>query len=384
MLVPLGLKWVEEQLAREVEERVGRRYSRGGKIGRWGSNRGSVYLGDQKVRVRVPRIRSKEGRAEVGLNTYRMLQEPGLIDRLTLERVIHGLSTGRYRDAAVAVPETFGISRASISRRFVRASEQQLKNLMERDLSIYDLVAIFLDGKSLGREQQLVIALGVTLAGEKVVLGFVESSTENHRVCQEFLQGLKGRGLRLHEDILVVLDGGKGLRKAVEQEFGGQAIVQRCVWHKRENVMAYLKPAQQAEYRARLQAAYNEPDYDKAKAELRRIRVELGRINLSAVRSLEEGMEETLTLHRLGMVSVLGRSFQTTNAIENINGLLQRKIDRVTYWKNSSQRQRWAATALLAIEWKLRHVALHGRLPWLREAIKEYRQRQTGAVAQAA
>ena len=85
--------------------------------------------------------------------------------------------------------------------------------------------------------------------------------------------------------------------------------------------------------------------------------------------SLDEGFEETLTLHRLGLFETLGRSFKTTNAIENVNSLLGIYTDRVDYWKNSEQRQRWVATALLQIEPRLRTVSGYQHLRQLRSAM---------------
>lgn len=147
----------------------------------------------------------------------------------------------------------------------------------------------------------MVIALGITLTGEKVILGFVQTATENETVCAAFLRELLERGLRIEQGLLVVIDGAKGLRKAVQTVFGDHAVVQRCQWHKRENVLAYLPKGQRATFRRKLQAVYERSSYPEAKAALLRIRQELRLVNESAVKSLDEGFEETLTLHRLGV-----------------------------------------------------------------------------------
>jgi len=373
MLIPVGLRAVEEELQAEVQSLVGPRYSRGGNLKRWGKNPGSVYLGDQKVSVDVPRVRNVEGKEEVELEAYQGLQSSQVLDDVVLSRVIHGLSQGNYAKAAVQVPETFGIKKSSISKKFIRSSAKKLQEFLERDLSGYDIVAIFLDGKSFA-ENEMVLALGVTLEGKKVFLGFIETSTENHKVCRDFLHGLMDRGLKTEEEILFIIDGAKGLHKGIKNVLGEQALIQRCQWHKRENVVSYLDKKDQSNFRRKLQAAYEAPDYGKAKKRLQGIKRELKLINQSAVASLEEGLEETLTLHRLGLFKKLGTSFKTTNCIENIMRQLGRYTDRVCYWKNSDQRRRWVACALLDMEPNLRIVKGYKYLKELRMAMKKEKE----------
>jgi putative transposase len=371
-LIPLGLLWTAQELQAEVRTLAGERHSRGLEAGRWGSNPGSVYLGDQKVRLRVPRVRDRRTNEEIRLASYERLQSPTVIDQLALQRVINGISTGKYERAALSVPETFGIKRSSVSRRFIRASARKLAVLNERDLSGYDIVAMFLDGKHFSTDHEIVVALGVTITGEKVILGMVETSTENTVICREFVEGLIERGLRVEEPILCIIDGGKGIHKGLKDALGDQAVIQRCQWHKRENVLEYLTKGRRDEYRRKLQGAYQQPTYETARKALQSIKHELQGINLSAVKSLEEGFEETLTLHRLGLFEKLGTSFKTTNAIENVNSLLAIYTDRVDYWKNSEQRQRWVAAALMEIEPQLRTVRGHAHLPQLRTAMAQY------------
>lgn len=197
-------------------------------MGGTGAIIGSVYLYDQKVRVSVPRVRHKESGEEASLSSYAGFQEPSPIDTLCLNRIIHGISAGNYEATALTIPETLGIKRDSVSRRWIRASAKKLAALEERDLSGEDIVVIFIDGKAFSREKEMVVAVGAPLSGEKVILGFVETSSENHRVIRQFLQRLKQRGLRTGEEILFVMDGSKGIRKAVEEEFPETAFVQRC------------------------------------------------------------------------------------------------------------------------------------------------------------
>ena len=369
-LIPLGLMAVEEELQGEILELAGPRYSRGGTIKRWGANAGSVFMGDQKLKVNVPRARDVVEGVEIPLKSYERLQSPTQVDEVAFRRVIGGISNGRYEQAAESVPETFGISRSSVSRKFIRASAKRLEEFLARDLSQYDIVAMFIDGKHF-QEHEMVTALGVTIKGEKILLGFVETSTENHKVCKEFLLGLKGRGLKLDQEMLFIIDGAKGLRKGIAEAAGEKAVVARCQWHKRENVVSYLAKERQDEYRGRLQTAYQKPSYEAAKSALMAIRRDLARINQSAAASLEEGLEETLMLHKLGLFDKLGKSFKTTNCIEGVHKQLARFTDRVDRWQSSDQRRRWVASAFLEIEPGLNRVCGHEHLRELRKAMKK-------------
>ena len=376
-LIPLGLRAVEELLQAEVTELAGERYQRSAnKAGvRWGSQRGSVYLADQKLPVQVPRVRNRQAQQELELLSYRGLQQPREADAGLLRKVVAGLSQRRYEECAALAPEVLGLSPANVSRRFIQASARHLQQLCERRLEDYDIVAIFLDGKSFAREE-ILLALGITLAGDKVILGFAQTTTENERACGGLLKDLLHRGLKLAAGVLCVIDGSKGLQAAVRKVFGEQALVQRCQWHKRENVVSYLASSQQHAFRQKLQAAYAEPSYEHALAALGQVGKELKLINESAARSLAEGLEETLTLQRLELSAELGASFKTTNCLESINSQVAQRTRRVCHWRNSNQLQRWLACALLDIEPRLRKVNGYHYLPQLRRAL----QRELGLV----
>ena len=373
-LIPIGLQCVNELLQEEVGQLVGPRYSRRkeseGENYRWGQQNGSVYLGDQKLPIEVPRVRNLATGKEVTLNCYKKLQTPVELDEKLLLKILYGLSTHQYEKVALTVPESFGLSPSTTSRRFIRASKRKLKELSERRLERYDFVTIILDGKSLA-DQQILIAVGVTIEGQKVILGFEQTATENAKVCSQFLRSLLDRGLCYQQGLLFVIDGSKGLRKAIEEVFGQYASVQRCQWHKRENVVAYLPKSEQKRVRKELQQAYEQPTYEKALGALKRMRAELKLVNESAVRSLDEGFEETLTLHRLGLFHELGVSLKTTNCLESINAQVARFTGRVTHWKNSNQRHRWVASALLEIEKSLRKIKGYRALPNLRIALQK-------------
>ena len=367
-LIPLGLMVVEEELQAEVTRLVGARYSRDSPKKRWGYHPGSVFLGDQKLSIRVPRVRQEK--AEVELESYRRLQNPQVLDGLALSRVLNGISMRQYERAVAAVPETFGMSKRSVSRKFVTASGQQLQAFIERDLSDQNIIAIIMDGKTFA-ETAMITALGVNLSGEKIILGFIEAATENAQVCQDFLHQLKERGLQTQEPILFVIDGAPGLAKAMRKVFGNHACIQRCQWHKRENVVAYLPSSLQEVFRKKIQQAYEQPTYEKAKRKLQVLHKELQLLNQSAAQSLLEGLEETLTLHRLGLYQKLGVSLKTTNCIESLHSQVEGYTGRIKYWKNSSQRQRWVATAFLQIEPKFRRIKGYRHLKSLQQAMKK-------------
>jgi len=215
------------------------------------------------------------------------------------------------------IPSTFGIQKSNISRKFIRASAKRLKAFQDRDLSSHEILVIFMDGKNFA-ENKMIIALGVTLSGQKIDLGAIESSTEN--------------------------------------------------------VVAYLPKGEQNRFRKKLQKAYEQKEYGQAKQKLSEIRKALQLINESAVVSLDEGLEDTLTLHRLGLFEQLGLSLKTTNCIESLNSQLEQYTRRVSYWKNSNQRQRWVATALLEIEPSLRKVKGFKFLPMLKNNMNNFDQ----------
>jgi len=378
-LIPLGLEAVVKALQQEVAALAGQPHARQGRqpgVVRWGEQRGSVYLADQKLPVVVPRVRDRLRRVELRLASYRQLQQPRALDEGLFRRLLGGLACREYAACAEAVPAAFGLSASTVSRRFVRASARRLQELQERSLAGERWVALFLDGKTFA-EDQVVIALGVTLQGAKRVLGLVQTATENQRVCAAFLRELVERGFEGANGLLVVLDGAKGLRAAVGEVFGAAAQVQRCQWHKRENVVRHLPRSQQALWRRKLQAAYAKPTYAQARAALRRLEAELTLANVSAAKSLAEGLEETLTLHRLGLVAELGASFKTTNALESIMAQVEQRTAKVDHWRTSEQKQRWCAAALLLLEPRLRKVKGYRHLPRLVEALR------TATVTQA-
>lgn len=353
----------------ELKQKAGEKYERDKPYSRWGSNPGSIRIGEEKVPVEAPRIYNKENRRTEGSEYYRKLHNIPVPQEEVIKKVIKGLSQKDYEEVTRSVIESFGLSQSSISRSFIEESRKELEAFEKRDLGLYDFIALVLDGKYLSREN-IVIALGVTITGVKVPLGFVQTTTENSQAVKGLLKNLIVRNFRFTEGILTILDGSKGLRKAVEEVFGEFNLTQRCQWHKRENVVSYLREEDKDIFRGKLHRAYSEPDYQTSKSRLIEIKNELTKINRSAANSLEEGLEETLTIHRLGLVEYLGRSFTTTNLIENLNSQLAKYLRKVKRWINSEMKSRWIASALIEVEAKMRRVNNYEKLHLLRTALK--------------
>jgi transposase-like protein len=362
-LIPLGLMAAAEELQREVASLA--EATEG--VYRHGSNPGTVLLGSQKVPIQVPRVRGPKG--EIPLESYKLLHEGVEIDQSIISQLFGGLSCRGLEKAQLPHPGTIGKSKSTASRRFVKASENRVKEFLERDLSALDLVAVFIDGKYFG-DCQMIIALGVGIDGVKHCLGFVEADSENKAVIAELFRSLIARGLSAEASMLFIIDGSKGLRSAIREVFGRRAVVQRCQWHKRENIVSYLPKGSQTTLRQRIQRAYDRPTLDEANRALAVIENELAESNQSAARSLLEGKDETLTLHRLGLQASIGASFRTTNCIESLNALAEQKCGRVDSWKNSEHRQRWLSLALLEVEPNLRKVKGYAQLEHLRRVIQ--------------
>lgn len=351
-----GLAILRGLLEDEVTQRVGPRHRPDPVTGnrRWGQQPGYVVFGGQKVALDRPRVRTRRG-AEVELTSYRRLQQDGRMQRAVAEKIVCGLSTRQYRRAVGAVLEGYGIEKSSVSRHFVRATAQQLQQLCERRLEGLGLVALLIDGLECAG-QTLVVALGVDAEGKKHVLGLWQGATENTTVVKALLEDLVERGLDRSRRFLVVIDGAKALRAAVDRVFGAETQVQRCQLHKRRNVREPLPEHARADVDRRLRNAYAMTSYAEAKTALERIWRQLCEVNPSAARSLEEGMEETLTLHRLGVAPILRRSLSSTNLIESCLSTVRHVARNVKRWRGGTHLARWVATGLLEAERKSRRV----------------------------
>ena len=335
---------------------------------RYGYDDGSVVLGGRRVAVRKPRVRTVSGE-EVPLPTYERFNEEDPLSRRVLEQMILGVSTRHYPrslESMEGVVSVAATGSSSVSRRFVARTQRQLETFMSRSLEDEDFPILLLDGTGFG-EHTLVVAMGIDPTGRKHVLGVVEGSTENEAVCRRLLSNLVDRGLPVERARLVVIDGGKGLRKAVRNVFGNWALVQRCQFHKIRNVVEHLPQGKRAWAKAAMRKAY-----DSEPAQAKRRLLELAR-NLEAhdgaAASIREGLEETLTLLSLGITGALARTLSTTNPIENLQGTLKRVSRNVTRWRSGGMALRWAVTGLLEAQKSFRRLKGYRELPALLRAL---------------
>jgi transposase-like protein len=342
----------------EVEQLAGPRQSHGSAINRWGTEQGSVMLGGQKVAVGHQRLRTRDG-CEVSLPSYARFRENDDRAQAVYQRLIAGISCRSYEQTVEAVAEGYGVSKSVVNREMVQATAEKVRALNERDLLDFDVWVLVIDGIKVGGSTVTAV-LGVDSSGTKRFLGFREGSTENSRVCMDLLHELKRRNLRMDHPILVVMDGSPALHCAVEEVMGELARIQRCRQHKCENVKKYLPKEYHAEYQRKIKAAYAMNRYGDARNALANVIRELGCLNTSAAESLEEGFEETLTLHRLEIPPCLRTSFATTNLIESPFSHVRTVMRNVKRWrKGTTQTERWTATALLEAEKRFRKVRGH-------------------------
>jgi transposase-like protein len=362
----------EEILDEEVASLAGGRYSRkgdGNPFRRWGSNSGSIRIDGEKVPIDVPRVRDTDAEEERPLESYQAMKSAEVGPEM-VKAILLGLSQGDYQEVASQFVDGFGLSQSSVSRRFQERAQKALEEFENRSLEEENFLALWIDGKRVAGEQ-MIVCMGVTEAGYKKVLGFTQATSERSEPVIELFRDLIERGLTFEEGILCVIDGSKGLRKAIDEVFGNRAEVQRCQWHKRKNVVGYLPKADQKTWRSRLQRAYQETTYEAAKERLTDLHAELQQINRKAARSLQEGLEDTLTLHRLGLFDELGKSLKTTNCIESLMGDVEEHTRKVKRWHHSPQRHQWMALAVLEAENGFRRLDGYEDLPRLQAALKE-------------
>lgn len=329
----------------------------------WGEELGSIYYDGQKVLIERPRLRGKDSK-EIPLSTYKAFRNPKGINDTVMKRMILGISSRNYEEVVEGLLKGYGVKKSSVSRHFVRATAEQMQEFMERDISHLDLFAIFIDGIEF-KGQLLVVALGIDKVGKKHILGLWQGATENAEVCKNLLEDMARRGLDTTRDYLFVLDGSKALRSAVAKMFGSDVMVQRCQMHKRRNVKEHLPPEHQNAIDARIRAAYKMAEYDKAKASLDLTIRYLERLNPSAAASLSEGLEETLTLHKLGVTGLLRKTLSTTNPIESCFSVTRTITGRVKRWRGGDMLQRWAVASLLRAERKFKRVKGYREIPKL-------------------
>ena len=341
----------------EASQLTGGLYTRQGEMYPWGEQKGYVMLGGQKVPVERPRVRTGRGKGkEVPLTSYKKFQQENERTNRVFAEAMANVSCRDYKRAIEKFHTGYGISKSVISREIVTATAKELDELCHRSLEGFDMVVLLIDGIEIGGSV-FICALGVNREGKKRLLGFLEGATENSEVCKRLLENIHERGIRFDQPMLAILDGSKALSKAVRHICGDTVFIQRCQEHKIRNVRDHLPKKYQLEIERKIRAAYKMNRYDDAFQSLKAIIRELYQINETAARSLEEGLEETLTVHRLQMPAVLRRSFSTTNIIESVYSRSRHVMRNVKRWTNNNQKARWLATALIKSENSFRRVA---------------------------
>lgn len=332
-----------------------------------GRQAGQVMLSARKLEVERPRLRHKgRGGKEVEIPAYTAMQKPSPLGRRMLDTLLRGVSTRNYKDVIPEMAETVGVSKSSVSRAAIAASEAELEALMSRRFDEVKLLIIYIDGVVFG-EHTMIGAVGVDAEGRKHVLGIRESATENSTVVTELLEDIRARGVHAGQKRLFIIDGSKAIRAAINAVFGADQPVQRCRAHKLRNVLDYLPEEQKEQVKSLLRAAWKM----EAKAGMSRIRKLaewLEREHPSAAASLLEGLEECFTINRLGVPPTLQRCLATTNIIESPHAGVRIRTRRVTNWQNGTMVRRWMASAFLRTEKKFRRIMGYTEL-WTLEAI---------------
>jgi transposase-like protein len=369
----LGRAQVEAVLRLSAERIAGPPHpgKKGGEIGWHGREEGTVCLKERKLRVKRPRLRKKgQGEdGEVPIPAYEAMRREEALGGRMLEILLRGVSTRQYRAVLPEMAETVGVSRSSVSREAIEASEEELRRLCERRLDKLELLILYVDGVIFG-EHHVLVAVGVDAEGEKHVLGIAEGASENQVVARGLLEDIVRRGVRTDRKYLFVIDGSKALRAAIDAVFGTQNPVQRCRHHKLENVMGYLPEHLKDQTKAAMRAAFRLPAKE-GMARLEKQAEWLEREYPSAAASLREGLAEMFTVNRLGLSPSLARCLVSTNVIESPHSGVRLRTRKICRWRDGKMVLRWAAAALLLTEQNFRKIMGYRDLWMLKAALDQ-------------
>jgi putative transposase len=355
----------EAMMQWEVADLVGPKNQANGERenSRWGAQPGYCVVGGQKVPLQRPRVRDVR-RKEVPLGSYEMLQQASLLEEAVWQKIMHGLTTRRYGEMVRELEQAYGIEKSTVSEHFIEASRRRLEKLQAKPLGEHVFCAMMIDGTCF-EDQEVMVAIGFTLQGHKVVLGLHQGATENTTVVKHLLEDIQQRGVDFDVPRLYVLDGGKGLHAAVRKMAGKCGLIQRCQEHKIRNVVGHLTEEYQMDIRCKMRNAYAMREHTDAKRALDTLLRQLMDLNPSAARSLEEGMEETLTMHRLRVPEKLRRTLRTTNPIESAFDTVETVCRNVKRWQGGDQYLRWVASGLLWAESRWNRIQGYRELPIL-------------------
>jgi transposase-like protein len=340
LLRETGLALMQTVMEEEVRHLAGERHQQheGRRAHRWGKEEGYCVVDGQKVPIRKTRLRTPDHR-EQRLGSYELFQRSGPLQAGVWDKMMRGLSTRNYGAVVKDFHNAYGVEKSAVSENFIEASREKVKQLMERPLGELRLCAVLIDGTPF-KDRQMIAALGIGCDGTKTVLGIREGATENTAVASALLSELVERGLDFSTPRLYVLDGGKALAAAVRKHAGEAAFIQRCQVHKKRNIVDHLPDEHKADVKRKLQNAYAMADYTDAKRALDRLHRELMDLNPSAARSLEEGMEETLTVHKLRVPDQLRRTLCCTNVIESAFSIVETVCRNVKRWRDGDHIER--------------------------------------------
>lgn len=379
LLREAGLALMSLVMEEEVRHLAGERHEQSPKrqAHRWGKEKGYCVVDGQKVPIARARLRNKVNR-EVRLGSYEMFQRSGPLQASVWDKMMRGLSTRNYGAVVKEFSQAYGIEKSAVSDNFIEASREKVKQLMERPLGDLRLCAVLIDGTPF-KDRQMIVALGIGCDGRKTVLGLREGATENATVVGALLSELIERGLDFSAPRLYILDGGKALHAAVKRHAGEAGFIQRCQVHKKRNVIDHLPQEYKTSISRKLQNAYAMAEYDDAKRALERLHRELMDLNPSAARSLEEGMEETLTVHKLRVPDQLRRTLASTNVIESAFSIVETICRNVKRWRNGDQIERWVGSGLLVAERQFRRVIGFRQIPLLLSSMANAASKKSAA-----
>lgn len=355
VMLEMGRMIAESIMLMEREELAGPDYyPTNPDLQKWAHEYGSIFIGDQKVKIKRPRLRDVV-HGEVPLKSYQRLHSPAEFSEELLQKILRGVSAQKYGETVIEAANAFGVSPTAVSSKIIELTSQKLRQFKERSLKDFKLFALFIDTIHRGGEAFLV-ALGVNLAGEKMALGFWQGNSENHEICEELFKNLEYRGLALGKRIIFVTDGGSGLIKALRDRFGKKLIHQRCAIHKSRNLQKHLAKQYRKEAHRRLKVALEQTAYSDAKKMMKELEAWLREKNESAADSLLEAFEELLTLHRLKIPTLLRTSLMTTNPIESMFSLVRHSERNIKRSRGSKMLQRWLGSVLLYCESRFKKV----------------------------
>ena len=369
LLRETGLALMQTVMEEEVRHLAGERHQQheGRRAHRWGKEDGFCVVDGQKVPIQKTRLRTPD-KHEQRLGSYELFQRSGPLQAGVWDKMMRGLSTRNYGAVVKDFHNAYGVEKSAVSENFIEASREKVKQLMERPLDQLRLCAVLIDGTPF-KDRQMIAALGIGCDGTKTVLGIREGATENTAVVSALLSELVERGLDFSTPRLYVLDGGKALAAAVRKHAGEAAFIQRCQVHKKRNVVDHLPDEHKADVRRKMQNAYAMADYADAKRALDQLHRELMDLNPSAARSLEEGMEDTLTVHKLRVPDQLRRTLCCTNVIESAFSIVETVCRNVKRWRDGDHIERWVGSGLLVAERQFRKVIGHRQIPLLLASI---------------